>query len=131
MQASRQRLEALRQEYAAQIDDLTVGDEGVTASDPAHEGSVSDDQADDADALFEAERNMSLANNMREQLDLVETALVRIDAGTYGICIDCGKPIDPRRLQAIPYAQYCLEDQEKHDAMSPDSQDLPNHQYPL
>ena len=102
MQASRQRLEALRQEYAAQIDDLTVGDEGVTASDPAHEGSVSDDQADDADALFEAERNMSLANNMREQLDLVETALVRIDAGTYGICIDCGKQIDPRRLQAIP-----------------------------
>lgn len=113
--AVRERLEALRREYQDQIADLTVGDDEVPSSDPGHDGSVSDDPADDADALFEAERNQSLANNARVQLDLVELALARLAHGTYGLCQDCGQPIDPRRLAALPFAQYCLADQVKHE----------------
>lgn len=45
----------------------------------------------------------------------VREALERIDNGSYGTCIDCGRPIQPARLEAVPWALYCLEDQQKHD----------------
>lgn len=51
----------------------------------------------------------------------VREALRRIEDGTYGTCLDCGKPIEPARLRAIPWASYCLADQERHDqATSPE-----------
>jgi DnaK suppressor protein len=46
----------------------------------------------------------------------VEDALRRIDEGSYGRCLDCGREIEPARLAAVPWARYCLQDQEKHDA---------------
>ena len=48
-------------------------------------------------------------------LKLVRDALQRIGNGNYGRCLDCGRPIEPARLEAVPWAQYCLADQEKHD----------------
>lgn len=49
-------------------------------------------------------------------LQQVRAALERIEDGTYGQCVDCGKPIEPARLQAVPWTPYCRADQEKHDA---------------
>lgn len=46
----------------------------------------------------------------------VKDALQRIEEGTYGNCLDCGRAIEPGRLDAIPWTPYCLEDQQKHDA---------------
>ena len=45
----------------------------------------------------------------------VENALERIEEGTYGNCVDCGRAIEPARLDAVPWTAYCLEDQQKHD----------------
>jgi len=45
----------------------------------------------------------------------VRQALERLDDGSYGICIDCGRAIEPARLAAVPWTPYCLADQEKHD----------------
>jgi|ERR1700682_1927012 len=45
----------------------------------------------------------------------VKDALRRIEAGTYGKCLDCGREIEPARLEAIPWAEYCLSDREKRD----------------
>src|ERR1035437_2650682 len=50
-----------------------------------------------------------------QTLTQVQDALRRIEAATYGKCIDCGRQIEPARLQAIPWSSYCLEDQEKQD----------------
>jgi DnaK suppressor protein len=50
-----------------------------------------------------------------QTLTQVQDALHRIEAATYGKCIDCGRQIEPARLQAIPWSSYCLEDQEKQD----------------
>lgn len=50
-----------------------------------------------------------------ETLKQVQDALRRIDEGTFGKCIDCGRPIEPARLEAIPWTPYCLADQERHD----------------
>lgn len=45
----------------------------------------------------------------------VREAITRVNEGTYGECIDCGRPIEPARLEAVPWTPYCLADQEKHD----------------
>lgn len=52
--------------------------------------------------------------DFRELTD-VRAALERLDDGTFGKCIDCGREIPAGRLAAIPWTAYCLDDQEKHD----------------
>lgn len=49
-------------------------------------------------------------------LEQVRAALQRIRDGSYGECIDCGRRIEPARLEAVPWTRYCRADQEKHDA---------------
>jgi DnaK suppressor protein len=51
-----------------------------------------------------------------KELSLIEGALRRIKNGSYGICSHCAKPISPRRLQAVPWAEYCVECQDGHGA---------------
>ncbi len=50
-----------------------------------------------------------------QTLKQVRQALQRIEDGTYGNCVDCGRPIEPARLEAVPWASYCRADQEKHE----------------
>jgi len=50
-----------------------------------------------------------------QTLQQVRDALQRLEDGTFGKCIDCGREIQPARLEAVPWAPYCLEDQQKHD----------------
>jgi DnaK suppressor protein len=53
-----------------------------------------------------------------QTLTQVRDALRRVEDGTYGKCIDCGRDIEPARLEAVPWTPYCLQDQEKHDRES-------------
>ncbi len=69
--------------------------------------------ADVATDMYEKEFNLGLASHDREVLQKIEDALRRIDDKTYGICLGTGKPINKARLEAIPYAEYCLEHQEE------------------
>ena len=50
-----------------------------------------------------------LGESQRRELQQIDAAIARIDAGEYGICSDCGQEIDPRRLAALPYALLCTE----------------------
>jgi DnaK suppressor protein len=43
---------------------------------------------------------------------MIGAALGRIDDGTYGECLNCGQEIGPKRLEAIPWARYCITCQE-------------------
>jgi RNA polymerase-binding transcription factor DksA len=45
----------------------------------------------------------------------VDRAIRMLDAGTYGLCEACGRPIPPERLDAYPAARFCLEDQQNHE----------------
>ncbi len=47
------------------------------------------------------------------QLRLVEEALDRLNSGDYGICLTCDLPIPPKRLEALPWARYCVQCQEE------------------
>ncbi len=51
----------------------------------------------------------SLSDAQRREVAAITAALVRIDAGEYGICADCDQEIDPRRLAALPTALLCTD----------------------
>src|SRR5262249_17454093 len=106
-----------RQRLEHELFELTSGDEAVTPTDPILEsGGMASDQADDADALSEAERNRAITTHTQRVLTQVNEALARIDAGTYGKCANCGKPIAPARLKALPWAALCIECQAKSES---------------
>jgi DnaK suppressor protein len=78
-------------------------------------------EAEVGDAVDAAASSQAVAESLEEEalalqtLAHVKDALQRVAAGAYGTCVDCGRPIENIRLQTIPWATYCLEDQEKHD----------------
>jgi len=71
--------------------------------------------ADVASDMYDREFNLNLASNDRELLQKIESALKRIEDGTYGFCLKTNKPIPIARLKAIPYAEYTVEAQEEED----------------
>ncbi len=73
------------------------------------------DSSDDATAALGASEALEEGTLVSETLELVEDALARIKDGTYGMCLECDRPIGTARLEAIPWAQYCIADQEKRD----------------
>lgn len=111
--AIRQRLEADRQRLEDDIYQRTQGDEAVIPSDPISDsGGTRGHSAEEAGAMADAERSDLVLGNSRTLLEQVRAALQRLDDGTYGFCQRCGKPIEARRLEALPYAEYDLECQE-------------------
>ena len=77
------------------------------------EGGTDNHLGDTATALYDRELDEGLEEGARETLVEIEAALQRIDAGTYGICDGCGKPIGAERLAAIPWARLCIDDQRR------------------
>ena len=55
------------------------------------------------------------ATALTHMLEEVRDALQRIEEGGYGTCTVCGQPIEPQRLEAVPWTLYCLKDQEQLD----------------
>ena len=71
------------------------------------------DIADRAASSYTKEFLFHQSNNDRQLLQMVENALSRIREGTFGECISCGKEINPKRLEAVPWTRHCIECQEK------------------
>jgi RNA polymerase-binding transcription factor DksA len=69
--------------------------------------------AEQATETLERELDLGVLQSVESALIEVQAALERLEAGTYGICEICGKPIAEERLKAMPAARYCLEDQAK------------------
>jgi DnaK suppressor protein len=66
---------------------------------------------------FAAERELAIRNLDRESslLRNVKAALARIDAGSHGTCVHCDEEISPKRLNAVPWAAFCIRCQEAAD----------------
>ena len=85
----------LREELAATIEapgQMTYGSQAAAAS-----------------HVVEQQRDLALRDRAQQQLALVDAALARIDAGTFGKCLRCGKPIAADRLEALPWAEHCID----------------------
>ncbi len=78
-------------------------------------GGIGNHMADDANETAEQETMLSLQQNAQREIDQINTALARIKAGTYGICANCGKPINPARLEARPSSIYDIDCQQLAD----------------
>jgi len=71
------------------------------------------DIADRAASSYNKEFLFSQSNNDRQLLMMVDGALARIREGSFGECISCGKEINSKRLEAVPWTRHCIECQEK------------------
>jgi RNA polymerase-binding transcription factor DksA len=67
-------------------------------------------EADEGDPeLTEREKNLALLATFELRLEEIDMALDKLERGSnYGICQNCGQPIDPERLKILPEAQYCV-----------------------
>jgi DnaK suppressor protein len=66
------------------------------------------DMADRSTNSVTRESLFQLGSARRRWLGMVERALARIQQGTFGVCAGCGEEINSRRLEALPWTQYCL-----------------------
>jgi DnaK suppressor protein len=73
------------------------------------------DSTDEAAADEAVSDSLEAATMLSQTLEEVQDALRRIEDGTYGKCTVCGREIEAKRLEAVPWTPYCLEDQEKLD----------------
>jgi DnaK suppressor protein len=104
----RKRLLAKRDELLADLaKNREVSDGAVDES--------AQDMADRATSSYMKEFAYSLSETDRKILLLIEQALVRLDAGTFGTCVHCGRPVQEKRLDAVSWARHCLDCQELQD----------------
>ena len=73
------------------------------------------DPADAGANLSETDRTEAVLDSAQRQRGKVQAALRRMTDGTYGLCVDCGKPVPEGRLEARPDAARCVACQGKHD----------------
>ncbi|HSB66358.1 MAG TPA: TraR/DksA C4-type zinc finger protein [Anaerolineales bacterium] len=69
---------------------------------------INPDPLDLADISFQQEISLVRLRYIKQRLWQVDAALKRLDDGTYGMCDECGQPINPDRLEAMPYATSCV-----------------------
>ena len=101
-------LGAERAAAQAQIQALTREFDEVVA---ASRSSNADDEHDPEGATiaFERQQVAALLDQARRRLADVEAAVRNVEAGIYGICETCGRPIAPERLAARPSARTCID----------------------
>ena len=95
----KQALEEKKQELTARLDRIHGNvRRGYHADSKERAKELEDNEVVDA-----------LGNEARQELQKISAALQRLEAGDYGICIECGLPIKEGRLKVYPYADECIE----------------------
>jgi DnaK suppressor protein len=113
-QQARARLEEERERLTRIVDDLRADPETESDVASVNELSAYDQHPGDVGTeVFEHEKNQSLLEQIQAELEEIEQAFHRLEVGTYGTCLACGRPIAPERLEALPYTRFCIEDQAK------------------
>lgn len=104
----RYRLESVRKDYRDEY-----ASEGPPETASGELSSVDQHPADEATETLEREQDESILDQFEGELKDIDRALERLDEGTYGTCEVCGKPIGDERLDAMPAARLCIDDQAK------------------
>ncbi|KQP73242.1 molecular chaperone DnaK [Microbacterium sp. Leaf288] len=100
-------LEILRLDAADRLSDLDIAMGVLLASRGVD---VADDEHDPEGVTLSAEwsRSAGLREAARKELEQIDDALRRLNAGGYGVCADCGEPIPIARLRVRPFASRCV-----------------------
>jgi len=108
LEKTRKRLLVKRDELLKDLaKNREVSDETVDES--------AQDMVDRATSAYTKEFAYSLSEADRRILLLIDQAIERLEAGTYGTCVHCGQPCQEKRLEAVPWARHCLDCQELQD----------------
>jgi len=83
----------------------------ISLEDEVEEETVDQHIGDVGSVTLDREMELSIQGNTEHLLAQVNRALEKIEQGTYGRCDRCGREIGEGRLQAVPYANLCLEHQ--------------------
>lgn len=112
MDDARDRLSALRAVAADRADAAAAALAELVHD---RQGANDDDEHDPEGVTLSSEwsRLSALADAATTELQQVDDALARMDAGTYGICAGCGRAIPDGRLEVRPFAEYCVSCAEK------------------
>jgi DnaK suppressor protein len=78
-------------------------------------GSADQHMADTATETVGREIDYTLEASDGRLLAAIDAALARIDAGIYGVCVNCGAQIAPERLEAMPWATLCIDCKRKEE----------------
>ena len=78
-------------------------------------GSADQHMADTATETVDREIDYTLEEHDERMLTAIDRALGRIEAGTYGVCVNCGAQIAPERLEAMPWATLCIDCKRKEE----------------
>lgn len=104
LEEERTRLEGVRDGLLREEADADAG---------AELSNVDQHPGDLGSETFEHEKNLSLLEQVSDELLQIEAAFQRVEQGTYGICQACGRPIGAERLEALPATRFCVDDQAK------------------
>jgi DnaK suppressor protein len=107
MDAARRRLAAEREQTLGRLASLTDDFDAMVA---ASRDTNADDEHDPEGATIAFERSQlsALAHQAKHHLAEIDAAATRLDAGSYGTCEGCGRPIGDGRLEARPVARTCI-----------------------
>ena len=106
LEEERTRLQGIRDGLQREQDEGSSETGGELSSIDQHPG-------DSGTETFEMEKNVSLLEQVDDELQEIEAATQRLERGTDGTCQACGKPIGDARLEAMPATRFCVEDQAK------------------
>ena len=102
----RSRLKSERKRLIEELEQLEASRQSANER---REGSPFGKKEEEATESFELEKRLALEKQIRNSLAVVEQALRKFEEGSYGLCDNCGQPIEPARLEALPQANMCLD----------------------
>ncbi len=101
--------ERLDDEFKRYGEELAKLQTTASTSEERREGSPFGKREEEATETMELEKRLTLENRIRQEMSDIEHALEKFEKGTYGLCENCGQPIDPERLEVLPQAAYCMK----------------------
>lgn len=109
LEAYRQTLLSIQARLRGDLEQMTDEALGNAADSSGNLSNVPLHVADVGTENYDQEFTLSLIENEQGTLEQINHAFKRLDAGTYGLCEECGEAIAKPRLQALPYTKHCIE----------------------
>ena len=112
MTTLRNRLEGRKAEIESDVSYMADEIRSIGVEQDDENGALGNHIAEDGASVAEAERIVTVTEDLQDILAQVDAALERMNEGTYGVCQRCGQKIGEERLEAFPYVAYCITCQE-------------------
>ncbi|HEY7784810.1 MAG TPA: TraR/DksA C4-type zinc finger protein [Pyrinomonadaceae bacterium] len=108
----KRKLKSFRDKLLARRESLVGQVQQAELYSRERDSEATQDPADMAANAYTKELLVSMSDNDRQLLNLIDEALERIEDGGYGRCVRCEEPLPDKRLEAVPWARHCVRCQD-------------------